>query len=468
MARPKITRHFVGLGLFHGVGLKIIFRCIITISVAREQTTDRMSDPLSVAGSAVGIVSLGITVIQGLFDYYTAFRDYETDLTHTRKRLSQLLETLKTVQQQLTSRKRPVDEQALTVQVEESIKNCLEIIRELETEFKKFDRVASQGVAASIRAVGRRIAYPLRQSTLQKLDEDIEELFSFLHISLQLLQQNDISNVQSELENTKALLEVSRASQVSREIKEWLKAPDASIDFNEATKKKHPSTGLWFVKGPDYARWLETPCSFLWLVGFAGSGKSVLCSTAIQYVFRHRRGNRRVGVAFFYFTFSDNTKKNASAMLRALLLQLSSQYHGKGDPLSRLYETYSNGTPPDQALMNCLFQYIRAFDEVYIVLDALDESPKGTLRQGVFQALRDIREWQEPGLHVMVTSRDEADIREELETTPENSISMKNSSVDQDIATFISQHLQQNRQLRKWAADHTTIEKALTSRAKGV
>lgn len=33
-----------------------------------------MSDPLSIIGSAVGIVSLGITVVQGLVDYYAAFQ----------------------------------------------------------------------------------------------------------------------------------------------------------------------------------------------------------------------------------------------------------------------------------------------------------------------------------------------------------------------------------------------------------
>lgn len=31
-----------------------------------------MPDPLSVAGSAVGILSLGIAVAQGLYDYYLA------------------------------------------------------------------------------------------------------------------------------------------------------------------------------------------------------------------------------------------------------------------------------------------------------------------------------------------------------------------------------------------------------------
>ncbi|KAI3573696.1 hypothetical protein IWW34DRAFT_553241, partial [Fusarium oxysporum f. sp. albedinis] len=139
-------------------------------------------------------------------------------------------------------------------------------------------------------------------------------------------------------------------------IRAWLKAPDATINFNEAVKKKHPGTGLWLVKGPAFTSWLEKPGSFLWLVGLAGCGKSVLCSTAIQYAFRHRRANARIGIAFFYFTFNDESKQDASAMLRALVLQLSIQLDNRHAFLSRLHDSYCNATPPDSALMNCLHQ----------------------------------------------------------------------------------------------------------------
>jgi hypothetical protein len=46
------------------------------------------------------------------------------------------------------------------------------------------------------------------------------------------------------MEDIKGLLGLVRASQISSDIKVWLRAPDASADFNEATQKKHPNTGL--------------------------------------------------------------------------------------------------------------------------------------------------------------------------------------------------------------------------------
>ncbi|KAK7575128.1 hypothetical protein V3481_017093 [Fusarium oxysporum f. sp. vasinfectum] len=65
---------------------------------------------------------------------------------------------------------------------------------------------------------------------------------------MQLLLQNDIYRVQDDIDDTKALLDLARAAQVSSGIRDWLEAPDATIGFNKAGKKKHPGTGLWLVK----------------------------------------------------------------------------------------------------------------------------------------------------------------------------------------------------------------------------
>jgi hypothetical protein len=105
---------------------------------------------------------------------------------------------------------------------------------------------------------------------------------------------------------------------------------------------------------------------------------------------------------------------------------------------------------------------------VYIVIDALDESPKDTHRETALGIITELRALPEPELHLVVSSRDEPDIRESLEAKPEEVIGMKNESVDRDIESFISQHLKENRRLRKWEAYHKQIEEALTKGAQGV
>lgn len=429
-------------------------------------------DGLSVAASVAGVLSLGIQVTQCLVHFYSACKNQKSDVDHTIKKLEYLLGVLEILHNQLVNRTFLADEQDLLKNVQDEIQYCEECIRELQSETEKFKGKTTDGIRATARTTAYRIAYPFRQSTLQKLDEDIDEIVSHLSLALQVLEQKDISNIQDDIKDAKALLDLVRADQISSSLREWLKAPDATINYNEACKKRYGSTGLWLVKGSSFSTWLRKPNSFLWLNGFAGCGKSVLCSTAIQYSFRHRRSNPRIGIAFFFFSFNDDAKQDTSAMLRALVLQLSGQLNDNHRLLSRLYQSYLNAVPPEQALMDCLRQLVRAFDDAYIILDALDESSRDRHRKDMLQALADLRTWSEPGLHLLVTSRKEPDIRDmllsELGALPEETISLKNDSVDSDIASFISGSLKNNRQLRKWEKYHDQIETALTERAKGV
>jgi hypothetical protein len=311
-------------------------------------------DGLSVAASVAGIISLGIQATKSLVDFYSTYKSQKSDIAYTAKKPEHLLSVLEILRNQLTNRKFCAGEQGLLKNIEASIQDCEECTRELQSKADKFRDNSADGIRDAARTAARKLAYPFRQSTLQALNEDIDEIVSHLSLALQVLQQKDIGNVKDDIEATKALLDLVGAGQISSKIREWLQAQDATNNYNEACKKRHPGTGLWFVKGSSFSTWLAKPNSFLWLNGFAGCGKSVLSSTAIQYAFRHRRSNPRIAIAFFFFTFSDDHKQDTSAMLRALVLQLSSQLNDNHRLLSRLHDSYYNAMPPDQAFIDCL------------------------------------------------------------------------------------------------------------------
>lgn len=427
-----------------------------------------MSDPLSVAGTAVGIISLGITVAQGLVDYYAAFQSQWCEISRTMKKLSGLLDLLGDLRQGLEREQPGLNDCTIPATVESQLEDCKDLIQELQKELGKFKRAPKDQTMAGLRAVGRRCAYPFRRSTLQKLEEDVDEFVKCLSFSMQLMQQRNITFLQDNIEDSKVVLDLVRATQVSSDITNWLKAPDATINFNEAVKRKYCSTGQWFVKGSSFQNWLQKPRSFLWLVGFAGCGKSTSCGTTIQYAFRHRRGNRSIGMAFFFFAFNDERKQDATSMLRALVLQLSSQLSTGHTFLLQLQESYRNTSPPEEALMDCLRQLLRAFSDVYIVVDALDESPRDKHREAVLRVLAELRSWPEPILHIMVSSQDQVDIRDALDAKVEEIIRMRNTAIDSDIAAFVSWNLRSNPRLRKWEGCHARIETALTQQAQGV
>lgn len=423
-----------------------------------------MMDPFSAAAGIAGLISLGIQVTGSLVKFYTSYKDQEADVTRTTAKLQTLLDTFQLLQAALQSRTFQPNEQDLIKNIEFLIQQCDELIQELEEECKKCEKTSATGVNATIRATGRRAAYPFRQSTIQKLDEAIGEILQNLSLALDVLQLQTHKNTQDDIAELKSLLEVARATQISATIRAWLNAPDATINHNAACAKRQPGTGIWFVKGSTFKTWLTQDSSFLWLNGFAGCGKSVLCSTAIQYTFRHKRSDPGVGIAFFYFTFNDESKQDDSAMLRSLILQLSGQLSDPQTDLARLHDSYSTSIPPATLLISHLRQLVQKFDQVYILLDALDESQ----REQVLDAIETMRNWSLPGLHVLVTSRDEPDIRDSLSPSEDEDVTMRNAKIDQDISYFISGQLNTNRKLRKLRAYHDRIQKILAERSQGV
>ncbi|KAK0664020.1 ankyrin repeat, PH and SEC7 domain-containing protein secG [Cercophora samala] len=463
---------------------------------------------MEVAGAVVGVISLGIQATQSLTQYYTSVRDQNTDTARTISKLNFLLQSLRCLEENINNRVFQPEEQTIRQTIESAVRECEKYIDKLSGEAKALtgapaptpkplQRSASSNIEAFARNAVRRVTYPFHLDTLRKLDKTIDEISDGLSFALQIIQQKDTTTIQydigdtkglvnqikisqttirDDLEDTKAVLKLIRNSQISHELRSWpgLKAPDVSVNYSEACKKRHPETGHWFVKdGVEFTRWLSEPNSFLWLNGFAGSGKSVLSSTAIQWTEAYRQrmsfGPVTSGLAFFYFTFNDESKQDTTAMLRSVILQLASQAEKKGEEhLIRLKEVFQDATPPNDALLETLHALIEEFDDIYLILDALDESPKQRHRETLLDTLQEIREWSEPRLHLLVTSRDEQDIRECLSPSEGEEVKMKNASIDSDIASFITGHLQTNKRLRRWSKHHQEIQEALASRAQGV
>ncbi|OCL08299.1 hypothetical protein AOQ84DRAFT_43883, partial [Glonium stellatum] len=152
-------------------------------------------DGLSGAASVAGIILPGIQVTQSLIEFYSAYKIQKSYVTYTVEKLEDLLGVLEILRSQLTNRRFRADEQDLLKNIEGSIQACDEGIQELRRETGKV-KGKTDGIRAAARTAAYRVAYPFRQSTLQKLDESIDEIASHLSLALQVLRQKDIGSVQ--------------------------------------------------------------------------------------------------------------------------------------------------------------------------------------------------------------------------------------------------------------------------------
>ena len=169
-----------------------------------------MSDPLSIAAGAAGLLSLGIEVTKSLVDFYNAQKGREAELDGIVGRLQDLTETLQLLDKSLSGRLFQASERSSLAKIEKSIATCDDYIQELQEECKKFDKTSSIGVGAALKVAARNVTYPFRQSTLHKLDEDISEIRGHLSLALEVLQLEKTQTLHDDHVNIKALLELVR------------------------------------------------------------------------------------------------------------------------------------------------------------------------------------------------------------------------------------------------------------------
>jgi len=137
-------------------------------------------------------------------------------------------------------------------------------------------------------------------------------------------------------------------------------------------------------------------------------------------------------VAFFYFDFKDEAKKNARGALSSLLVQLAAQSDAYSNILSALYSENHAGSkqPSDDELRECLKDMLAVPDQapIYIVMDALDECPNSTgtpsPRETVLRLVKWLLELRCSNLRVSVTSRPEPDITAVLQSFASHAISL--------------------------------------------
>jgi hypothetical protein len=226
-------------------------------------------------------------------------------------------------------------------------------------------------------------------------------------------------------------VEDAHRDQKRAKLLDWLCDIDPSAAYNAARDKHEEGTGDWLIKDSEqFWDWETEPGMFLWLHGkgmgicpsyivplltglvIAGSGKSILTSTVIQYLRDAYSSDPRTALAYFYFSFSDSQRQNVCGMLASLVKQLCARRPILPQPMKHLYEYTERGERPDaKTLEKILMSAMSGFSDVYVVIDALDECPVSQGERGrLLATIRRIATAAPDNLHLFCTSRKETDI----------------------------------------------------------
>ena len=181
-------------------------------------------------------------------------------------------------------------------------------------------------------------------------------------------------------------------------------------------------------------------------------------------------------VAYYYLDFKDTGKQDRRGLLSSLLTQLCTQSHRGYDILSKLYETHDKGSrqPKEVDLIRCLKDILSVSSRVYIIVDAVDESPNNpgipSPREKVLQLMKELVDVRLSDIRVCITSRPEVNIRAALEPLASHAVSLHDERGQRsDIVNYIESVVESDANMRKWRPDdRQLVIDSLSRKANGM
>ncbi|KAI4159863.1 MAG: hypothetical protein LQ342_006191 [Letrouitia transgressa] len=237
-------------------------------------------------------------------------------------------------------------------------------------------------------------------------------------------------------------------------------------------EKRLADSGNWFLGGLDFARWITTSRSLIWLYGMPGCGKSMLSSSVIETVLDYCASDRSFAVLCFYFAVKDTKIQRCERMLRSLIVQLLSQHASTPQVLESHYSSSidSGLRPTYDLLITALHQMMSGFKEIFLIIDAIDECVD---RQVLLAYIKKFTSRRDINFHIMITSRKESDIEECMKTFDNDQgvacVQFNTDvAINNDIRAYVHNRLRTDPSLNQWQRVHPQIEDQLTDQANGM
>ncbi|TGO37662.1 hypothetical protein BHYA_0092g00450 [Botrytis hyacinthi] len=411
-------------------------------------------DGLSTAASVIAVVQLAQAVGGALMEYYEGVKGARDDiqrLYHSIKNLESVLKSVGDLPHTLS-----INIQTLLENKTGTLSLCKAELDGIKKELDTFSKQQNHiGKLKSLIWPFKKKDVDKHVDFIDKHKHDLMLAFGVENLHVSMRDHDILEDIQSEI----------RAAQRDEErsqIIEWLakSLPDPSAEHNIAREKFQEGTGSWLIDGDHLKTWSKTNNSFLWLNGGAGAGKSILCSTVIDNIQQLCEQEINVVVTYWYIKFDNSTTQSVSNIIRSWTRDVCSNRRDTPQTLKDAYAHCNHGQqqPTIKQMMEILKSVVAGLQDVYLVVDALDEYPK-TERDLLLGALKDIHQWKIDSIHIFVTSRAEDDIRFHLDEMRERDVSdscqnirVQDPNITEDIKKFLNENISSFRQTM-WSSD---------------
>ena len=224
---------------------------------------------------------------------------------------------------------------------------------------------------------------------------------------------------------------------------------DQQSSYEEKIKQREAGTCSWILDLDEYKEWRDGPKSgLLWVSGGPGFGKSILMSTVVEHLKSRVSGPDQM--QYFFCKTGDDSTQLTARITQSLVHQLYAPSENSPDLLEKANEVITKafnekGPSSDKGASKGLDfkaayeSLARAYNgTVFLVMDALDECTDRNSHK-FLRTLREMAGVTDIRLKILVFSRPEPDISDDLEGLPNVKVEGQN---EEDLRKHVMSELE--------------------------
>ncbi|KAF2869516.1 hypothetical protein BDV95DRAFT_498197 [Massariosphaeria phaeospora] len=408
-----------------------------------------MAEVVGAVASVTQLISLSGTLLAGGYGFLSRVARAPSEirglLTETAA-INSLLGQLQAIAESTT---KPASDDALQALV------SLGIFEECRTTLGLIEKALAdckQIHGKEVKSFGRRLIWPFKEKETKDAMHRLHHLRGLLANAVEANSASAIRRIeagQDLLLEKVSLLADETKTQLSREeiraVISWLcpsPSDGAQVSLENALRHRLPGTGLWFLDSHTFKNWISSSSESVWITGLPGSGKTLLCSSIIEKL-QTLYTSPTTAVLFFFCDHRDKSKRTLENFLTSIMKQIVDSSSACFNKAKELYN-YKGKNSGRSLNASEYFPLIRSmipeFEDIYVVVDALDEASQGDKIANALSQLRIAGSEQGIPVRVLISSRYDIRIERRHPTITSVRVALTENT-HQDIARFITVEL---------------------------